>query len=98
MIHHCAGGQAPHRLYTRVLFTTFFARAGQDNGAGTVHHVVWDEALSRRARRHLEVLGYGDLVRYHVGEAVQALQASAGPFDLIFNDIDKEGRPCGAPP
>ena len=42
-------------------------------------------------------LGYGDLVRYHVGEAVQALQASAGPFDVIFNDIDKEGYPASLP-
>ena len=66
----------------------------RDNGGGAVHHVVWDEALSRRARRHLEALGYGDLVRYHVGEAVQT---SAGPFDVIFNDIDKEGYPASLP-
>ena len=77
--------------------TAFFARAVRDNGGGAVHHVVWDEVLSRRARRHLDALGYGDLVRYHVGEAVQALQASAGPFDVIFNDIDKEGYPAALP-
>ena len=66
----------------------------QDNGGGAVHHVVRDEALSRRARRHFEALGYGNLVRYHVGEA---LQASAGPFDVIFNDIDKERYPAALP-
>jgi len=30
------------------------------------------------------------IVRYHVGEAVQTLRETAGPFDLIFNDINKE--------
>ena len=34
--------------------TAFFARAVRDNGGGAVHHVVWDEVLSRRAR-----LGHG---------------------------------------
>src|ERR1043166_2728350 len=30
--------------------TAWFARAVKDNGGGTVHHVVWDEELSRQAR------------------------------------------------
>src|SRR4051812_28228283 len=33
--------------------TAFFAKAVQENGGGVVHHVVWDEDLSRRARGHL---------------------------------------------
>ena len=77
--------------------TAFFARAVRENGGGVVHHVVWDEALSQRARGHLEALGLGELVRYHVGEAVEALRAAEGPFDVIFNDIDKEGYPASLP-
>ena len=78
--------------------TAWFCRAVQENGGGTVHHVVWDEALSQRARGHLAALGYGDLVRYHVGEAVQALTAEEdASFDLIFNDIDKDGYPKALP-
>jgi len=77
--------------------TAFFARAVRENGGGEVHHVVWDEALSQRARGHLEALGHGDLVRYHVGEAVEALRAAEGPFDIVFNDIDKEGYPASLP-
>src|SRR5688572_8287092 len=38
--------------------TAFFARAVKENGGGVVHHVVWDEALSQRARTHLAALGY----------------------------------------
>lgn len=73
--------------------TAWFARAVRENGGGVVHHVVWDEALSREARAHLEALGFADIVRFTVGEAVSALDAADGPFDLIFNDIDKEAYP-----
>jgi predicted O-methyltransferase YrrM len=77
--------------------TAWFAQAVQENGGGEVHHVVWDEQLSQKARGHLGALGFGDLVTYHVGEAVAALRAAAGPFDLIFNDIDKHGYPDSLP-
>lgn len=70
--------------------TAWFARAVQENGGGEVYHVVWDEELSSRARNHLTRLGYSDIVRYRVGEAVGVLEQTNGPFDLIFNDIDKE--------
>jgi caffeoyl-CoA O-methyltransferase len=73
--------------------TAWFARAVEENGGGEVYHVVWDEALSARARTYLERLGYDDLIRYHVGEAVAALAEAEGPFDLIFNDIAKTGYP-----
>lgn len=73
--------------------TAWFARAVRENGGGVVHHVVWDDALSERARGHLDALGFGETVRYRVGEAVQALRESEGGFDLVFNDIDKEGYP-----
>ena len=36
-------------------------------------------------------------MKYRVGEAVQTLRESDGPFDLIFNDIDKEGYPAALP-
>jgi caffeoyl-CoA O-methyltransferase len=78
--------------------TAWFARGVQENGGGTVHHVVWDEALSAEARERLGRLGYDDVVRYHVGEAVEALRASEeGPFDIIFNDIEKDLYPGSLP-
>jgi caffeoyl-CoA O-methyltransferase len=77
--------------------TAFFARAVKDNGGGVVHHVVWDEALSNRARTHLAALGYGDVVEYHVGEALTTLRQTEGPFDLIFNDIEKQDYPAALP-
>jgi len=77
--------------------TAWFARAVKENGGGTVFHVVWDEALSRRAQGHLGALGFADVVTYRVGEAVEELRRAEGVFDLIFNDIDKEGYPASLP-
>jgi predicted O-methyltransferase YrrM len=77
--------------------TAWFARGVQENGGGIVHHVVWDDGLSARARTHLEALGLSHLVAFHVGEAVETLQRTPGPFDLIFNDINKVGYPASLP-
>ena len=73
--------------------TAWFARAVKENGGGTVHHVVWDEDLSHAARENLSALGLADVVEFHVGEAVDTLTRAAGPFDIVFNDIDKQDYP-----
>lgn len=70
--------------------TAWFAQAVKENGGGEVHHVVWDEELSNKARVHLKILGYEGIVKYTVGEAIQTLHAAKDPFDLIFMDIDKQ--------
>ena len=77
--------------------TAWFAKAVRDNGGGVVHHTVWEEELSESARRHLVKLGSADLVQFHVSEAVEALKKTDGPFDIIFNDIDKEAYPESLP-
>ena len=77
--------------------TAWFAKAVQENGGGVVHHTVWDEDLSNRARGHLSALGRVDVVEFHVAEAVETLRRTDGPFDIIFNDIDKEGYPDSLP-
>jgi len=75
----------------------WFVRALQENGGGVVHHTVWEEELSKRARAHLSALGRADVVTFHVAEAVDTLRMSEGPFDIILNDIDKEGYPDALP-
>jgi caffeoyl-CoA O-methyltransferase len=78
--------------------TAWFAKAVRENGGGEIHHVVWDDKLSLAARRHLAVLGYGeDILHFHVSEAVHALHETDGPFDLIFDDIEKENYPASLP-
>lgn len=77
--------------------TAWFAKAIRENGGGVVHHTVWDEKLSKRAAGHLSRLGSVDLVRFHVAEAVESLRQESGPFDIIFNDIDKDAYPASLP-
>ena len=77
--------------------TAWFAKAVRENGGGIVHHTVWDDALSALAKEHLSKLGYDDLVEYHNAEAVETLRKTPGTFDIIFNDIDKEGYPDSLP-
>lgn len=84
--------------------TAWFAKAVEENGGGIVHHTVWDQGLSDMAKIHLGMLGYGDnssqssvSILYTMGEAVQALKDTPGPFDIIFNDIDKDAYPDTIP-
>ena len=77
--------------------TAWFAKAVKENGGGVVHHTVWDEKLSGMAVSHLSKLGFDGLIQYHVAEAVETLRKTEGPFDIIFNDIDKEAYPESLP-
>lgn len=77
--------------------TAWFAKAVKENGGGVVHHTVWDEDLSKRAVSHLSALGRADVVEFHIAEAVETLRQTPGPFDIIFNDIDKEAYPDSLP-
>jgi caffeoyl-CoA O-methyltransferase len=77
--------------------TLWFARAVQENGGGEVFHTVWDEGLSRDARQYVAEAGLDQIVRFRVSEAVTALRETPGPFDLIFNDINKEMYPDSLP-
>jgi predicted O-methyltransferase YrrM len=77
--------------------TAWFAKAVRENGGGVVHHTVWDDKLSAMAKEYLTRLGLDDLIEYHNAEAVATLRRAPGTFDVIFNDIDKEGYPDSLP-
>ena len=77
--------------------TAWFAKAVKENGGGTVHHTVWDDELSKQAKAHLSKLDSTDIVTFHNAEAVETLRQTPGLFDIIFNDIDKEGYPDSLP-
>jgi caffeoyl-CoA O-methyltransferase len=61
---------------------------------GEVHLTDGDPENEARAAGYLERAGLVDRVRFHVGDAVQELGKLDGDFDLIFNDIDKDGYPA----
>jgi len=71
--------------------TIWLARAA---GPGAeVHYSDGDPANAARARAYFERAGVADRITIHTGDALTALAATPGEFDLIFNDVDKEGYP-----
>src|SRR5712691_10200938 len=60
---------------------------------GELHLTDGDPENERKARDYLGRAGLWDRVSYHVGDAVASLGALEGEFDVVYNDIDKEGYP-----
>ncbi len=71
---------------------TWLARALPNGGElVTVEHNPETAAI---ARKNLEKTGVGSKVKILVGNAGEILKDVKGPFDFIFNDIDKAGYPA----
>ncbi len=77
--------------------TLWFAKAVQRLGGGEVFHTDGDRKNSEQARSYLSRAGVVDLVRFRVGEAIEALHQTPGLFDLIYMDIDKHQYPDAFP-
>ncbi len=71
--------------------TAFFARAV--GRGGQVTYTDGSAEKAEQARGYLERLGFLDRVTIRVGDAVSALDATTGYYDLIFIDVDKDGYP-----
>lgn len=60
---------------------------------GELHLSDGDPQNEVKARDFLGRAGLLGPVRYHVGDAFDALDATAGEFDVVYCDIDKPGYP-----
>jgi predicted O-methyltransferase YrrM len=60
---------------------------------GELHLTDGDPENGRKAKDYLERAGLWDPVTYHVGDAVTSMDALEGDFDVVYDDIDKEGYP-----
>ena len=69
----------------------WFARAVGDEGE--VQCSDGDPENERKAADYLGRAGLWDRVRFHVGDAVDALGSVEGDFDVVYCDIDKDGYP-----
>src|SRR3954469_2539685 len=69
-----------------------FARAAGP-GAG-VHCTELAEENVRLAEQFLTRAGVWDRVTYHRQEATAALRETGGTWDIVYNDIDKDGYPA----
>ena len=70
----------------------WFARAV--GPAGEVHGTDGDPANEPKALDYLSRAGLAEPIRWHVGDAVTHLAAAPGEFDVVYNDIDKDGYPA----
>lgn len=52
------------------------------------------EENKRTAERNFAGLGLREMLDFRLGNAVAIFTQEAGPFDLIFNDVDKEEYPA----
>ena len=69
-----------------------FARAA---GPGAVVHCTeLSEENVRLAEQFLTRAGVWDRVTYHRQEATAALRETGGTWDIVYNDIDKDGYPA----
>ena len=67
---------------------TWLARALPPDGELVT--VEWNPETAEIARRNLAKTGVAKRVRIEVGSALDIVPRLDGPFDLIFNDIDKQ--------
>ena len=70
----------------------WFARAV--GPSGEVHGTDGDPANEPKALDYLSRAGLAESIRWHVGDAVTHLGAAPGEFDVVYNDIDKDGYPA----
>lgn len=52
-----------------------------------------DENNKARAYGYFQKIGIQDKIDFYVGHAQEILKKYEGPFDIIFNDVDKEQYP-----
>jgi predicted O-methyltransferase YrrM len=71
--------------------TIWWARAVGDGGR--VYYTDGSKENCEEARRYLERAGVANRVTMKVGDALEILSEHKEPFDLIFNDVDKEDYP-----
>lgn len=71
--------------------TIWWARAV--GAGGEVFYTDGDPRNAEEARGYMERAGVADRARIGVGDALEQLSAQKQEFDIIFNDVDKEGYP-----
>jgi caffeoyl-CoA O-methyltransferase len=69
----------------------WFSRAV--GSSGELHLTDGDPDNEAEALRYLGQAGLEGPVTYHVGEAIEALGATQGVFDVVYCDIDKQDYP-----
>jgi caffeoyl-CoA O-methyltransferase len=95
--------------FLRQLAITINAKTILEMGSGFGYSAMWfaggmgkggkiictdgSEDNHKRAMEYFGSTDYGNLIEYHVGDALEIAKTLTGPFDIILNDVDKEQYP-----
>lgn len=60
---------------------------------GRVIYTDGDARNAERARKYFDRAGVSRRITLHTGDALEVLSEQTEPFDVIFNDVDKEDYP-----
>jgi caffeoyl-CoA O-methyltransferase len=60
---------------------------------GRVFYTDGSEKNAKEAEGYFRQAGVLDRIEIHVGDALSALKKRSEQFDILFNDVDKEGYP-----
>jgi predicted O-methyltransferase YrrM len=71
--------------------TLWWAQAVGDSGE--VYYTDGDPKKAEEARGYFERTGLASRIRIGVGDAIEQFAEQKQEFDIVFNDIDKEGYP-----
>ena len=71
--------------------TIWWAKAVEPNGK--VIYTDTDPKNAEKASGYFRRAGVQNCVQVEVGDALEVLQRESGPFDIIFNDVDKRLYP-----
>lgn len=71
--------------------TIWWARAVGESGR--VIYTDGDSKKAEKARRYFERAGVSKQITVRVGDALELLSEEKEPYDIIFNDVDKEDYP-----
>src|SRR5688500_1180478 len=89
MLARSCGAKRILEIGTAIGYSTLWMATALPPG-GTLITMEYDASRAARARDHFAAAGYGDRISVIVGDATRFLHKIAGPFDLIFQDSDKQ--------
>jgi predicted O-methyltransferase YrrM len=95
LLHQLAlmiGAQTIFEMGSAIGYSTIWWARALGPG-GKIFYTDGSQQNADRARHNLERAGVLDRVAIHVGDALEILSEQKVPFDIIFNDVDKEDYP-----
>ena len=79
-------------LGSAIGYSTIWLARAVGEGA-EIHYSDGSEENAREAAGYFKRAGVAHLIQVHIGDALTSLATTQGEFDLIFNDVNKEGYP-----